>query len=53
VDYNHYSTLRSIEGIFRLAHLGDAAMPQVKPFGRDVYTNYWARSNPPHCLPGS
>ena len=39
VDYNHYSMLRSIEDIFGLSHLGDAAMPQVKPFGSDVYTN--------------
>jgi hypothetical protein len=39
VDYNHYSTLRSIENLFGLSHLGDARMPQVKSFGADVYTN--------------
>jgi phosphatidylinositol-3-phosphatase len=39
MQYNHYSLLRSIEDIFHLSHLGDAAMPQVKPFGPDVYTN--------------
>lgn len=39
VAYNHYSALRSIEDIFGLSHLGDAAMPQVKSFGADVYTN--------------
>ena len=39
VDYNHYSTLRTIEDIFGLSHLGDAAMPQVKSFGPDVFTN--------------
>ncbi len=39
VQYNHYSLLRSIEDIFHLSHLGDAAMPQVEPFGKDVYTN--------------
>jgi phosphatidylinositol-3-phosphatase len=39
VDYNHYSMLRSFEDIFGLSHLGDAAMPQVKAFGPDVYTN--------------
>jgi phosphatidylinositol-3-phosphatase len=38
VLYNHYSFLRSVEDLFGLAHLGDAAMPQVRPFGRDVYT---------------
>jgi phosphatidylinositol-3-phosphatase len=38
VDYNHYSLLRSIEDIFGLSHLGDAAMPQVRSFGADVYT---------------
>jgi phosphatidylinositol-3-phosphatase len=39
VKYNHYSLLRSIEDIFKLSHLGDAAMPQVQSFGPDVYTN--------------
>jgi phosphatidylinositol-3-phosphatase len=39
VDYNHYSSLRSIEDLFGLTHLGDAAMPQVKSFGPDVYTH--------------
>ena len=38
VQYNHYSMLRTIEDIFGLSHLGDAAMPQVKPFGSDVFT---------------
>ncbi len=37
VDYNHYSLLRSIEDIFALPHLGDAAMPQVRSFGPDVF----------------
>lgn len=36
--YNHYSTLRSIEDLFHLSHLGDAAQPQVHAFGSDVYT---------------
>jgi hypothetical protein len=31
--------LRTIEDIFGVSHLGDAAMPQVKPFGSDVFTN--------------
>lgn len=39
VDYSHYSALRSVEDLFGLAHLGDAAMPAVKSFGPDVYTN--------------
>jgi phosphatidylinositol-3-phosphatase len=39
VKYNHYSLLRSIEDIFGLSHLGDAAMPKVRPFGPDVYTS--------------
>jgi phosphatidylinositol-3-phosphatase len=38
VDYNHYSLLRTIEDIFGLSHLGDAAMPAVKSFGSDVFT---------------
>ena len=37
VTYNHYSLLRSIEDIFGLPHLGDAAMPQVRSFGPDVF----------------
>ncbi len=37
VPYNHYSLLRTIEDIFGLPHLGDAAMPQVKSFGPDVF----------------
>lgn len=37
VDYNHYSMLRTIEDIFGLSHLGDAAMPQVRSFGPDVF----------------
>ena len=36
VDYNHYSLLRTVEDIFGLQHLGDAAMPQVRSFGPDV-----------------
>ncbi len=38
VDYNQYSLLRTVEDIFGLPHLGDAAMPQVKSFGADVFT---------------
>jgi len=38
VDYNHDSLLRSVEQIFGLSYLGDAAMPQVRSFGPDVYT---------------
>jgi len=36
--YNHYSLLRTIEDIFGLPHLGDAAMPQIKSFGTDVFS---------------
>lgn len=38
VNYNHYSMLRTIEDIFGLPHLGDAAQPGVRSFGRDVFT---------------
>jgi hypothetical protein len=37
VQYNHYSLLRTIEDIFGLPHLGDAAMPQVRSFGADIF----------------
>jgi hypothetical protein len=35
--YNHYSLLRSLEDLFGLSHLGYAAAPGLRPFGRDVY----------------
>jgi phosphatidylinositol-3-phosphatase len=37
VPYNHYSLLRTIEDIFGLPHLGDAAMPQARSFGPEVF----------------
>jgi len=37
VEYNHYSLLRSIEDIFGLPHLAEAAMARVKSFGPDVF----------------
>jgi phosphatidylinositol-3-phosphatase len=37
VDYNHYSLLRTVEDIFGLTHLGDAAMPQVRSFEPDIF----------------
>jgi hypothetical protein len=36
-EYNHYSLLRTVEDIFGLPHLGDAAMPAVRSFGPDVF----------------
>jgi hypothetical protein len=36
--YNHFSMLRSIEDIFGLPHLGEAAAPGLVPFGPDVFT---------------
>jgi Phosphoesterase family len=48
-DYNHYSTLRSLEDIFQVAwaspgldnegHIGYADQPGLAPFGPDVFTN--------------
>jgi phosphatidylinositol-3-phosphatase len=37
VPYNHYSLRRTIEDIFGLPHLGDAAMAQARSFGADVF----------------
>jgi phosphatidylinositol-3-phosphatase len=37
IPYNHYSLLRTIEDIFGLPHLGDAAMPQARSFGPDIF----------------
>jgi phosphatidylinositol-3-phosphatase len=34
--HHHYSLLPTIEDTFALPHLGDAAMPQARPFGADV-----------------
>jgi phosphatidylinositol-3-phosphatase len=36
-EYNHYSLLRTVEDIFGLPHLGDAAQPAVRSFGPDVF----------------
>jgi hypothetical protein len=36
--YNHYSMLRSLEDMFGLAHLGNAAPAGLQPFGDDVFT---------------
>ena len=43
--YNHFSLLRSLEDIFGLPHLGEAAAPTLAAFGPDVYTN--ERGGPP------
>ena len=37
VEYNHYSTLRTIEDYFGLSHLGYAAYPGTADFGPDVF----------------
>ncbi|MCZ4493208.1 MAG: phosphoesterase family protein [Conexibacter sp.] len=37
-DYNHYSTLRSIEDMFALSHLGYAGASGLRPFGGDIFT---------------
>ena len=37
IAYNHYSLLRSIEGLFHLRYLGEAARPGVVSFGADVF----------------
>jgi phosphatidylinositol-3-phosphatase len=37
VSYNHYSLLRSIEDLFGLPLLGEAARPGLASFGRDVF----------------
>jgi len=38
VNYNHYSMLRTVEDIFGLSHLGNAADLEQIPFGTDVFT---------------
>jgi hypothetical protein len=39
--YNHYSLLRSVEDMFGLAHLGYADLPDVRPFGTDLFRPGW------------
>ena len=39
VQYNHYSLLRTVEDIFGLPQLGNAAVPTLVPMGTDVFTN--------------
>ncbi len=51
VYYNHYSWLRTMEDLFKVAkaspgldhegHIGYAAQPGLAPFGSDVFTNPW------------
>jgi len=36
--YNHFSLLRTVEDIFGLPHLGEAAAPGLASFGADVFT---------------
>ena len=35
--YNHYSMLRSVEDLFRLGHIGYAALPGGRSLGSDVF----------------
>jgi hypothetical protein len=44
--YNHYSLLRTIEDLFGLPHLGEAAQPGLASFDRNVFnrTNHGASS---------
>ncbi|TAM57440.1 MAG: phosphoesterase [Rhodanobacter sp.] len=36
--YNHYSLLRTVEDFFGLPHLGYAGSPQLRAFGKDVFS---------------
>ncbi len=38
VPYNHYALLRTVEAIFALPYLGYAAEPDLRIFGRDVFS---------------
>ena len=46
-QYNHYSMLRSIEGMFGLAHLGYAGAAGLRPFGSELFTNPSGVQRPP------
>jgi hypothetical protein len=46
-SYNHYTMLRSVEGIFGLSQLGYAGLAGGQPFGSDVYTRAGACSAVP------
>ncbi len=46
VEYNHYSTLRTIEDYFGLSHLGYAAYPGTTDFGPDVFGSTITRYSP-------
>jgi hypothetical protein len=39
--YNHFSTLRTIEGLFSLPYLGYASSPDPGSFGQDVFSGTW------------
>ena len=38
--YNHFSFLRTVEGLFALPYLGYAATPDPGTFGADVFTRW-------------
>jgi len=42
--YNHYNTLRSVEDLFGLTHLGYADFPGTDDFGPDVFGSPFSRS---------
>lgn len=46
-SYNHYSTLRTIEDLFGLAHLGFAAQAGQASFGADVFAGLTAPPTTP------
>jgi hypothetical protein len=46
VEYNHYSTLRTIEDYFGLSHLGYAEYPGTTDFGPDVFGSTITRYSP-------
>jgi hypothetical protein len=39
--YNHFSTLKTVEGLFGLPLLGYAGSPDPGSFGKDVFTGRW------------
>jgi hypothetical protein len=39
IPYNHFSLLRTLQGIFALRRTGNAADPLVRTIGADVFTN--------------
>jgi phosphatidylinositol-3-phosphatase len=53
VAYDHYSLLRTVEGLFSLPLLGEAGAPGLAAFGPDVFSAAASPAPPPPAVPST